>query len=160
MPKTRHYPLNKRLTHNRPKIVHAELLPQQLTIAVHSGRSDPINHAIGKRHVLFDPLQQTSVHLANKAAQHFLEDPSIPLDVVTRLNGAAAEAPLSPHPQRLAQIAEQRLGTLGMRQLLPDRRILKVELAARHIVVVAPLRDCQCDHLFCWIMWSKHTSKM
>jgi len=75
------------------------------------------------------------------------------LDAVTRLNGTAAEALLSPHPQRLAQIAEQCLGTLGIRQLLPDRRILKVELAARHIVVVAPLREIMYlyEIIYCFI---------
>src|SRR5260370_31346553 len=99
------YPLPESLWDHRPSIIDTEFFPYKRAMCVCRCRRDPVDHAVRKRTILFQPVPKRRISKLGESQEHSFSDFSVALDVVTRHSGEQTRPSLAPPIHAFAQLA-------------------------------------------------------
>ncbi|CAM3697551.1 hypothetical protein TSOC111612_09585 [Tsukamurella ocularis] len=139
------HPLGVRLGHHGPAVVDARPRRDLGAQAVGRRRGDPVDHRVGEAHVLGDPVRKTGIGQAGEGGEGALRDVPVALDVVARHDREGGDAAVAPPAQGLGDVPEDGARRRPLLQIVPDVRVLGVELAGGRGEVVAAFRDGEGD---------------
>ena len=105
--------------------------------------SDPVDHAVGERHLRLDPGGELRVACPGESQHALAQDVAIVAEVVARQHGERPHPARAPVGQRRGDEAEDRAWRLGMGQIVRDVGRLQPEGAGRLVEIVAALGDGQ-----------------
>ena len=133
------HPLGERLAHHRPAIVDPEARAHLLDVLVGGRGRDAVDHAVGERDALRDPVAELRVAQACEGGERRAREPAVALQVVARHDRERLDLALAPPPQRLGHEPEHRLRRPVRLEVRHHRRVVLDELAGRVVEVVAAL---------------------